>query len=127
MLRSPDFANTTKYPRPPRPGVNLNSADASAAADTFGAASPISPVSPHRGVALHAARIGGGAAVAAVARGGGEAALAPVGVDLDLVAAALEFLHRGRRQPALDHQHARPRRARPERDRKMLGVPGRRV
>ena len=31
------------------------------------------------------------------------------------------------RQPALDHQHARARGARPERDREMLGVPGRRV
>src|SRR5438067_388452 len=48
---------------------------------------------PARGIALHTARVGGGAAVAAVARGGGEAALAPVRVDLDEMAAALELLH----------------------------------
>src|SRR5262249_60188150 len=100
MLRSPDFANTTKSPRPPRPGVNLNSADASAAADTFGAASPISPVSPPRGVALHAARIGGGAAVAAVARGGGEAAPAPGGGAPHPAGAAPRPLAPGRPRPA---------------------------
>src|SRR5262249_396366 len=49
--------------------------------------------SPAGGVALHPAGIGCGAAAAAFARGGGETSLAPVGVDLDDVAAALEFLH----------------------------------
>src|SRR5262245_28879211 len=83
--------------------------------------------SPSCGIGLHAARIGGGAATPAVARGGGEPALAPVGVDLDDMAAALELLHGRRRQPALDHQHARPGGARPERDREMLGVPRWRV
>ena len=48
-------------------------------------------LSPPGGVALHTARIGGGAAAAAVARGGGEPALAPVGIDLDHVAAPLEL------------------------------------
>src|SRR4051812_49808936 len=77
-----------------------------------------------RRVGLHAARIGGGAAAAAVARSGGEPSLAPIGVDLDDVTAAAELLHRALRQTTFDHEHARPRRARPERDRKMLGVPG---
>src|SRR5262245_3162060 len=79
--------------------------------------------SPPGGVALHSAGIGCGAAAAALARGGGETALAPVGVDLDEVTPAFELLHRRRRQPALHHQYARPRGARPERDREMLGVP----
>src|SRR5215472_12347043 len=83
--------------------------------------------SPAGGVALHPARVGCGAAAAALAGGGGETALTPVGVDLDDVAAAFELLHRRRRQAALGHQHARPRGARPERDREMLGVPGRGV
>src|SRR5262249_41612878 len=81
--------------------------------------------SPAGGVALHSARVGCGAAAAALARGGGETPLAPIGVDLDDVAAAFELPQRRRRQAALDHQHAWPRRARPERDREMLGVPGR--
>src|SRR5215510_4732706 len=74
--------------------------------------------SPPGGVALHSAGIGCGAAAAA---------LAPVGVDLDDVTPAFEVLHRRRRQPALYHQYARPRGARPERDREMLGVPARGV
>src|SRR5262245_54741980 len=72
------------------------------------------------GVTLHAARIGGGAAAAALARSGSEASFAPVGVDFDDVTAALQVLHGRLRQPSLDHQHARPRGARPERDREML-------
>src|SRR5262249_9238776 len=83
--------------------------------------------SPAGGVALHAARIGCSAAPAGLAGGGGETSLAPAGVDLDDMAAAFELLHGRRRQAALDHQHARPRGARPERDREMLGVPGRGV
>ena len=79
--------------------------------------------SPPGGVALHPARIGGGAAATALARGGGEAPLAPIGVNLDDMTAAPQFLHRRLRQPALHHQDARPRGARPERDREMLGVP----
>src|ERR1700759_4516290 len=45
-------------------------------------------------VALHAARIGGGAAAAAKFRGGGEAAFRPGGPDFDLVAARAQLLHR---------------------------------
>src|SRR5262245_29352959 len=82
---------------------------------------------PSGGVALHAARVGGGTAATALARGCGEAPLAPVGVDLDDMPAALQLLHRRLRQPAFDHQHARPRGARPERDREVFGVPGRSV
>src|SRR5262245_60965793 len=79
--------------------------------------------SPPGGVTRHPARIGGGAAAPAFARGGGEAPLAPIGVDFDDMTPALQFLHRRRRQPALHHQNARPRGTRPERDREMLGVP----
>src|SRR5271166_2688957 len=93
----------------------------------YGPALTAALASPPRRVALHAARIGGGAAAAAVTGGGGEPALAPVRIHLDEVAALLKLMHGGLGQPALNHQHARPRRARPERDRKMLGVPGRRV
>src|SRR5213080_5044817 len=78
-------------------------------------------------VTLHAARIGGSAAATALARSSSEASLAPVGVDFDDVAAALQFLHGRLRQPPLHHQHARPRGARPERDREMLGMPSGRV
>src|SRR5215831_13468316 len=78
-------------------------------------------------VTLHTARIGGGAAATALARSGSEASFAPVGVDFDDVAAALQVLHGRLRQPSLDHQHARPRGARPERDREMLGMPSGRV
>src|SRR5262249_14633408 len=77
--------------------------------------------SPPGGVALHPARIGGGAAAAAVARGGGETPLAPVGVDFDEVAPALELLHRRLRQAALHHPHAPPPGAWAERDRGRLG------
>src|SRR5262252_1204686 len=47
---------------------------------------------PSGGVALHAARIGGGAAVAAVARGRRQPTLRPVGLDLDDVTAAAQLL-----------------------------------
>src|SRR5919197_3988260 len=79
--------------------------------------------SPPGGVTLHPARIGGGAAAPAFARRGGEAPLAPIGVNFDDMTAALQFLHGRLRQPAFDHQNAGPRGARPERDREMLGVP----
>src|SRR5262249_3560206 len=65
--------------------------------------------SPPGGVALHPARIGCSAAAAAVARGGGETPLAPVGIDLDEGAPALALLDRRLRQPALHPQHTRPR------------------
>src|SRR5262249_35504199 len=83
--------------------------------------------SPPGGITLHAARIGGGAAATALARGRGETPLAPIVVDFDDMTAAAQFLHRRLRQPALDHQHAGARGARPERDREMLGVPRGRV
>src|SRR5882757_3621926 len=78
-------------------------------------------------VALHAARIGGGAAALAVLRRRGEAAFRPFRFDLDDVAALGQFVAGFLRDAPLDLQHARPRGARPERDREMLGVPGRRV
>src|SRR5438128_1287678 len=79
------------------------------------------------GVALHAPRIGGGAAAGADFRSGGEAALRPVGAGLDDMAAPCQFVDGRLRHAVLDHEHARPRGARPERDREMLGMPGRRV
>src|SRR6476619_5048243 len=82
---------------------------------------------PSRRVALHAPRIGGGAAAAANFRSRSEAAFRPVGTDLDDMAAALEIIDRRLRHAVLDHQHAGARGARPERDREMLGVPGRRI
>src|SRR6266576_971945 len=92
---------------------------------------PLAPVtsktSPGFGSAICCSTASDAAAATALARGGGEASLAPIGVDLDDVAAALQFLDRRARQPALDHQYAGPRRARPERDREMLRVPSRSV
>src|SRR5580704_18218609 len=82
---------------------------------------------PPRGVPLHAARIGGGAAARADARCRGEAAFRPVRADLDLVAAALELGDGLLRHAAFDHQQAGLCRAWPERAREMLGMPGRRV
>src|SRR3954452_11868853 len=79
------------------------------------------------GVALHAARIGGRAAARTNARGCGEAAFRPVGADLDDVTTLAQILDRRLGHAVLDHQHAGTRGARPERDREMFGVPGRRV
>src|SRR5262245_8880081 len=79
------------------------------------------------GVALHAPGIGGGAAALADAGGGGEAAFRPVGAGFDHMAAAGQFVARSLGHAVLDHEHAWARGARPERDREMLGVPGRRV
>src|ERR1700678_3037617 len=79
--------------------------------------------SPSGRVALHAARIGGSLAAAAGARRRGEAAFGPSRADLDHVAALFEFGARHRRHAALRHQHAGPRRSRPERDREMLRMP----
>src|SRR5262245_14758102 len=78
-------------------------------------------------IALHAARIGGGAAAAAVTRGGSEAALRPVRLDLDDMPTAAQLCDCVRGQPTLDEQHTRARLARPERRREMLGVPSRRI
>src|SRR4051812_17476628 len=66
-------------------------------------------------VALHAARIGGGAAAAADFRGGSEAAFRPVGTDFDLVAARPQLLHRGLRHTRFHHHDAGTGLARPER------------
>src|SRR5262249_52155247 len=83
--------------------------------------------SPPGGVALHAARIGGGTTAATLACSRGQAALRPVGLDLDDVAAAAQLFNGVGRQPALDQEHAGTRFARPERTCEMLGVPGRGV
>src|ERR1051325_2761974 len=89
-------------------------------------ATPSAILTP-RSVTLHAARIGCGFAAHAVLRGGGEAAFRPFRLDLDDVAAPRKLVA-GLLWPALlDLQHAGPRGARPERDREMLGMPGRRV
>src|ERR1700754_219818 len=79
------------------------------------------------GVALHAARIGGGAAARADLRGGGEAAFRPVGASLDDVASSRQLVDGCLRHAVLDHEHAGPRGAWPERNQEMLGMPGRRV
>src|ERR671936_732037 len=47
--------------------------------------------------------------------------------DLDDMAAPGELGARRLGHAVLDHQHTQPRGARPERDREMLGMPGRRV
>src|SRR5579871_314412 len=65
------------------------------------------PLSP-RGVALHAARVGGGAAAAADAGGGGQAAFRPGRSGLDGVAAALELVAGRGGHAAFHHQHAGP-------------------
>src|SRR5437868_7990983 len=78
-------------------------------------------------VALHAAGIGGGAAAAAKFRGGGEAAFGPLRAHLHDMSARAQFLHACLRHALLHHHHAGTRLARPERRRKMLGMPGRRV
>src|SRR5881392_2721707 len=82
--------------------------------------------SPGR-VALHAARVGGGLAPRILAAGGGQAAFGPVVVHLDLMAALTQFLGRFLGYAAFEHQHARTRRARPERGGEVLAVPRGRV
>src|SRR6185437_10212207 len=82
--------------------------------------------SPGR-VALHAARVGGGLAPRILAARGGQAALGPVVVHLDFVAALAQFLDRLLGHPALQHQHARTGGARPEGGGEVLAMPGRRV
>src|SRR5260221_13915589 len=78
---------------------------------------------PSGRVALHAPGIGGRAAAGTNFRGRGEAAFRPVGPDLDDMAAALQGIDSRLRHAVFDHEHAGPRGARPERNRKMLGVP----
>src|SRR3984957_14345074 len=78
-------------------------------------------------VALHAPGIGGGGGAAANFGGGGEAALRPGRSGLDDMPAFRKIIDGRLRHAVLDHQHAGPRGARPERDREMLGMPRRRV
>src|SRR5262245_20284962 len=82
---------------------------------------------PPHPIALHEARIGRGLQQRAVLGGGGDAAEAPVGVDLHLVAAAAQGRHRRRREAALDRHMARTAFARIERAREVRGVEFRRV
>src|SRR5215470_11781698 len=82
---------------------------------------------PTRRVALHEARVGGGLQQRPVLAGGGDAAEAPVSVDLHLVAAAAQRGDRCRREAALHHDMARTALARIERAREMRGVELRRV
>src|SRR6185312_871273 len=77
------------------------------------------------GVALHAPRIGGRAAAFANTGGGSQASFRPIGAGFDHVAAAGQLVARSLGHAVLDHEHARTRGARPERDREMLGVPSR--
>src|SRR6266853_450919 len=84
---------------------------------------PAALASPSGCIALHATRIGGGLAAAAVAGGGGETAFRPGLADLHDMTALLQLLSGLRRNAALRHQDAGPCRARPERDREVLGVP----
>src|SRR3954452_6784530 len=58
------------------------------------------------GVALHAARVGGGAAARTDARGRGEAAFGPVRTDLDDMSALTQVLDRRLRHAVLAHEHA---------------------
>jgi methyl-accepting chemotaxis protein len=76
------------------------------------------------GITLHAARVGGGAAFGPVARRRGEPAFRPVGPDLDDVSAPFQFGRGVFGNAAFEHQDAGTRLARPERRRKMLGMPG---
>src|SRR5206468_11065248 len=73
------------------------------------------------GVALHAAWIGGGAAAHPDARGRGQPPLGPVRSDFDDMSALTKVLDRCLGNAILDHEHAGPCGARPERDREMLG------
>src|SRR4029078_1771896 len=74
-------------------------------------------------VALHAARIGGGATALADFRSGGEAAFRPVGAGFDHMATAGQFLARCLGYAVLHHEHAGARSARPARYRALLRMP----
>src|SRR4051812_32223350 len=123
---------------PPRMGA-ICGTRAPTAKNLVATAMPIWPVSVSRAmidqvissasgsVALHAARIGGSAAARAYLGGGGEAAFRPGGAGLDDMAAALQLVDRRLGHAVLDHKHAGAGGARPERDREVLAVPGRRV
>src|SRR5215471_16945755 len=78
-------------------------------------------------VALHAPGIGGSATTAAEAGCSGQSAFRPIGSGFDDMAAARQLVARGLRHTVFDHEYAGPRGARPERNREMLGMPGRRV
>src|SRR5207248_3029767 len=80
-----------------------------------------------RCITLHAARIGRGAPPLAILRCGGEPSLGPFRLDLDDMPAACECVASLLRNALLDLEHAWSRCSRPERDREMLRVPGRRV
>src|SRR6266516_6748648 len=78
-------------------------------------------------VTLHAPRIGGGTAARAYLGGRRQPAFRPVGAGLHDMAAPVELIDGCFRHAVLDHEHAGPRGAGPERDREMFGMPGRRV
>src|SRR6478735_6392273 len=82
---------------------------------------------PSGRIALHTAGIGAGASSAADLRGRGEAAFRPVGTGLHDMAAFLQIIDGCLRHPVLDDEHAGARGTRPERNRKMLRMPRRRV
>src|SRR2546423_1791226 len=87
---------------------------------------PCDPLASRR-VTLHAARVGSGAPPSSVARGSGEPALGPIRTDLHDVAAFFQFIDRRPRNAIFNDEHARAGGAWPERDRKMLRMPSRRV
>src|SRR5215813_7676313 len=93
----------------------------------LGLAGRSAPGSTPGGVALHAACICGGLASCPVLRGGAQAALRPVGTDLDLMATPLELRDRAVWQPSLHHQDAGACRSRPKRQREVFDMPGWRV
>src|SRR5262249_3391049 len=78
-------------------------------------------------IALHAARIGCRAAVAAFARSRGEPALGPARADLDDMAPFFQLLDARLGRTIFQHQHTRASRTRPERDREMFRMPRRRI
>src|SRR3569623_55965 len=78
-------------------------------------------------IGLHAARICSGSQPTLMAGGGGQATLRPIIADLDNMSAPAQILDHLRCDTALINKNARPRETRPERRRKMFGVPGRRI
>src|SRR5262249_53029193 len=78
-------------------------------------------------VALHAPGIGGSATTATKAGCRGQTAFRPIGSGFDDMAAARPLVARRLRHTVFDHEYAGPGGARPERNREMFGMPGRRV
>src|SRR3954466_1940602 len=123
---------------PPMPGAMCGTR-APTAKNLVATAMPIWPVRGSRamidqvissssgGVALHAPRIGCRAAARSDLRGSGEAAFRPVGAGLDEMAAPRQLVDGGLRHAVFEHEHTGTCGARPERDREVLAVPGRRV